>query len=97
MWKTDCVVAVQIKKLLEVNKDGAKKKEYQELYWEWLSVCAKQGVEAVGKEVRMLPRDSSVVRGSRVSSEAQQCDRQQCSRQQCGRLTVLCLCRSRSC
>ena len=67
MWKTDCVVAVQIKKLLEVNKDGAKKKECQELYWGWLSGCGKQGVHAVGKEVRMLPRDSSVVRGSRVS------------------------------
>ena len=61
-------MSVQIRKLLEVNKDGAKKKKCQELYWEWLSGCAKQGVGAVGEEVRMLPRDSSVVRGSRVSS-----------------------------
>ena len=68
MWKTDCVVSVQIKELLEVNKDGAKKKECQELYWKWLSGCAKQGVGAVGEEVRMLPRDSSVVRGRRVGS-----------------------------
>ena len=63
MWKTDCVVAVQIRKLLEDNRGGAKEKEYQELYWGWLSGCGEHGVHAVGKEVRMLPRDSSVVRG----------------------------------
>ena len=61
-------MAAQIRELLEVNKDGAKKKKCQELYWEWLSGCAKQGVEAVGEEVRMLPRDNSVVRGSKVSN-----------------------------
>ena len=47
-------MAVQIKKLLEANKDGDKEKECQELYWQWLSGCGKNGVEAVGEEVIML-------------------------------------------
>ena len=68
VWETNCVVAAQIRKLLEASKGKGKEeeKESQELYWLWLSGCGKHGVHAVGEEVRMLPRDSSVVRGSRV-------------------------------
>ena len=56
MWKTNCVVAVQIGKLLEDNKGGAKEKEYQELYWGRLSGCGEHGAHAVGKEVRLLTK-----------------------------------------
>ena len=66
-------MAAQIRKMLEASKCKGKEeeKECQELYWLWLSGCGEKGVHAVGEEVRMLPRDSSVVRGSRVSSVRQ--------------------------
>ena len=60
-------MAAQIKELLEASKGKEQEeKECQELYWLWLSGCGNYGVHAVGEERRMLPRDSSVVRGSSV-------------------------------
>ena len=51
-------MSVQIRKLLEDNKDGAKgeKKKYENLRDAWLLGSAQRGAAAVGKEVRLLPR-----------------------------------------
>ena len=59
-------MAAQIRRLLEASKGKGKEeeKECQKLYWLWLSGCGEHGVHAVGEEVRMLPRDSSVIGSS---------------------------------
>ena len=50
-----CAAAVQIKELLAASA-GDKKKPLRELYWQWLSACANQGVPDVGPEVRLAAR-----------------------------------------
>ena len=50
----DCVAALQILKQRDAAGTGTKEeKKYEQLYYGWLSGCAKRGVEVVGVKVRI--------------------------------------------
>ena len=56
LWKSNCVVAVQIKELRDGSVGTLEEEKNNKLYFEWLSGSARQGVATVGKEVRMLTK-----------------------------------------